>query len=212
MRTRIPDEGTTPTILGASREWRAQLDPRTPFELMESAWAARRSSFDMPEPEQSAAVDAVRKDLERAAEMLRNANQDVPYAHALHLRAHVELDVGEEDRAEELWDAAVAILRGADDPLQLAHKVRHLGDLALRRGRLEQASKHYTEALGLYRSNEGSHALDFANAVNRMALLKERLGETAEARELWSEVKQRYANLGLAEGVEEADQHLAELG
>ena len=187
------------------------VNEESPFELMESAWATRRASFDLPDSERCAAINAARKDLERAADMLRSANQEVSYAHALHLRAHVELDVGEEERAGELWNAAVAVLRGADDPLQLAHKVRHLGDLEMRNGRLDQASKHYTEALSVYRSLEGSNELDFANAVNRMAALKERLGETAEARELWSEAKQRYASLSLEAGVQEAEQHLADL-
>lgn len=185
---------------------------RGPLELMESAWAARRASFDLSDAERRAAVEAVRTDLDRAATMLRGRDEGVLYAHALHLRAHVELDVGDVDRAAELWSEAVAVLRVTGDPLQLAHKVRHLGDLERERGRLGEAEAHYAEALGLYRAHGGALDLDFANAVNRMALVKEAMGDTAEARELWREVRERYGGLGLQEGVGEAERHLADLG
>ena len=187
------------------------MDERSPFELMESAWAARRAAFDLSGPERLQVLREAGVDLGHAAEMLRDTSQEVPYAHALHLRAQIELELGEQERAEELWRASVAVLRAANDPAQLAHKVRHLGDLELGRGRFERAAQHYTEALDLYRSLANPDEPALANALNRMALLKERIGETAEAEALWSEVRDRYADLGIEAGVKEAELHLDEL-
>ena len=44
----------------------------------------------------------------------------------------------------------------------------------------------------------------------KLALLNEELTEPEAARDQWSEARDLYAHLGLAAGVEEADQHLEE--
>ena len=99
-------------------------------------------------------------------------------------------------------------------PLQLAHKLRHLGDLLRERGDLERATPLLEEALALYRAEtpleeaHPAHALDVANAVRRVALLREESQEPAAAVELWAEARELYARLELAAGVEEAEQHL----
>ena len=178
---------------------------------MDDAWAERRRAFDLPEAERLAALVSARAKLERAATVLRDADRPVAYAHALHLLAHVEQDAGDLEQAETLWIESVRVLRAADDPLQLAHKVRHLGDVVAGRGDLQRAVTHYEEALDLYRDNPGPDALAIANAVNRMAAVRERLGERDEARALWLDVRERYAALGIEEGVAEADEHLAAL-
>jgi len=184
------------------------VEDRSAQDLMESAWAARRASFDLPAGQRRAVMESARSDLELAAALLRDTDEALTLAHALHLLAHVELGLGEEERAEELWREAVAMLRGCDDPLQLAHKLRHLGDLEMGRARMRQAAAHYAEALQLYRTHGGADEPGLANAVRRSALIKTELGETAEARELWLEARDRYGRLGIGEGVVEADEHL----
>jgi tetratricopeptide (TPR) repeat protein len=188
------------------------MNDRDPFELMESAWAKRRSSVDLEEPEREAALISVLDDLASAAALLRSRDQPVAYAQALHLQAHIAWDLERMKLAERLWTEAVAVLRETDDVLQLAHKVRHLGDLQLERDRVQEAADHYTEALALYRLHPVPPELDVANAVRRMAVLEERVGEAVAARDLWRDARDRYAGLGLTEGVAEAEQHLATLG
>lgn len=143
--------------------------------------------------------------------MLRDEGPRVSYAHALHLRAHVEMDLGDEHQALSLWEEAVGVLRQTDEVLQLAHKVRHLGDLHRYCERLEQAEVHYSEALALYRQHDGPGSLDLANAVSRMADLKERVGDRVQALALWRETRELYAAVDLSAGVEAAERHIAGL-
>ena len=49
------------------------------------------------------------------------------------------------------YEEAVVLLREADQPLVLAHTIRHLGDVYLEQGRPDLAEPCYHEALGLYR-------------------------------------------------------------
>ena len=117
--------------------------------------------------------------------------------------------MGHEDRARSLWEEAVGILRETEDVLQLAHKVRHLGDLHRRCGRLGEAEDCYSEALALYRAHDGPGSIDFANATSRMADLKEHGGESAL--ELWRESRDLFAAVELEAGVEEAERHIQRL-
>jgi len=187
------------------------VNDRPALEIVESAWSARRAAFDLPVVEQRAALAAVREELERAADMLRNTNQTGHYAHALHLSAHVAMDVGDLEAAETGWREAVELLRGSGEPLQLAHKVRHLGDLEMSRANLEEAGRHYAEALALYREHSGAAGLDYANLVRKLGILAEKRGDAVRARAWWSEARELYAKLGVAEGVTEADERLEAL-
>lgn len=181
------------------------------LELMRSAWAARRASFDVSPAEKLALMTRAQQDLEKAVALCRDGASPVPHAQATHLLANVELDLGHVDRARSLWEEAVGILRGADDVLQLAHKVRHLGDLHRHCGRLGEAETCYSEALTLYRRHDRPGSLDFANAVSRMADLRERAGESGQALALWRETRDLYTAVDLAPGIEEAESHIQRL-
>ena len=181
------------------------------LELMRSAWATRRASFDAAPAEKRALMTRAKKDLATAVEMCREGGSPVSHAQAVHLLANVELDMGHEDRARSLWEQAVSILRETDAVLQLAHKVRHLGDLHRHCGRLGDAESCYSEALALYREHDGPGSLDFANAVSRMADLKERRGDSVQALSLWRETRDLYAAVDLAPGVAEAERHMERL-
>ena len=178
---------------------------------MQSAWARRRASLDAPPDEARAALTRAREELSEAVRILGEGGGPVSYAHAVHLLANVELDSGDEAQALSLWEEAVQVLRAADDALQLAHKVRHLGDLHRHCGRLEEADGHYSEALSLYRRHDRPGSLDFANAVSRVAALKDQLGERELAFQLWCEARDLYAAVGIAPGVEEAEAHMRRL-
>ena len=98
----------------------------------------------------------------------------------------------------------VAGARAGDDPLRLAHRVRHLGDAYYYAGRLAAADACYVEALGIYRSHERSAPLDLANAVRSFAVLKDEIGADEEAEPLWQEAHDRYLSLNASAGVAES--------
>ncbi len=177
---------------------------------MRSAWAKRRSSFDATPTDCRSLLAAAKQELTEASELSRSTG-GATYAQAIHLLANVEVDLDEPGRARRLWEEAIAILRTTDDVLELAHKLRHLGDLHHRAERLAAAAACYDESLLIYREHTGPGSLDFANAVSRAAELQERLGERAEAARLWRETRDLYASVNLPAGVEQAERRLQRL-
>jgi tetratricopeptide (TPR) repeat protein len=103
------------------------------------------------------------------------------------------------------------LYRRLDDPLALAHTVRHLGDVYHHEQELALAEPCYRQALDLYRAHPEAAPLDVANAVRSMAVLKGDAGATDEARQLWEEAKQLYTATGIEAGVAESSRRLAEL-
>ena len=104
------------------------------------------------------------------------------------------------------YEEAVALFREADEPLVLAHTVRHLGDVYLEQGRPDLAEPCYHEALGLYRSNEDDSSLDLANAVRSLAVLR-----WEQAKTLWEEVLDLYTSLSIEAGINESKARVAAL-
>jgi tetratricopeptide (TPR) repeat protein len=131
-------------------------------------------------------------------------------AAALKGLGQIERDMGHGDAALALYEEAVALCREAGEPLALAHTIRHLGDIHPEAGRLELAEPCYQEALTLYR-NERTAALDLANAIRPLAMLKEQKGEVKQARSLWAEAKELYAAVDVDAGVAESSRHIAHL-
>lgn len=180
-------------------------------ELMRSAWATRRSYLTAPRNEQPELMAMAREALVKAAELCRECGEDVELAQALHLRANVERDRGLDGAALSLWQEAIGILRETDDYLQLAHKVRHLGDLHTHCRRLREAESCYEEAVALYRTHAGPTVVDFANALRPMAILKERLGKQDEAIILWRQARGLYDSASLEVGVDECSRQIHRL-
>ena len=131
---------------------------------------------------------------------------------ALRRLGHVEHDAGRHDDAVGRYEEAVAVARKATDPMLLGHAVRHLADAHRSSGRLTEAEACYDEALALYAAADQPPPLDYANALRPMAILKEALGETEEARHLWQQARSLYATVPIAAGVAECEEHLARLG
>lgn len=113
------------------------------------------------------------------------------------------------DAAQRHYEEAVGILRELDEPLELAHTIRHLGDIHHDRRRPELAEPCYHEALALYRRYGQSEPGNFANAVRVLAVLKEEAGEMEEATRLWQEAHDLYATVGESMGVAESAAWLA---
>ena len=104
---------------------------------------------------------------------------------------------------------AVAGLRRVDDPLRLAHAVRHLGDAYYYAGRALLAEPCYVEALLIYRSYEDRRPLDLANAIRSFAVLKDEVGEAEEAEHLWREAHDLYVSVDAPAGIAESAARLA---
>ncbi|MDE2923106.1 MAG: tetratricopeptide repeat protein [Acidobacteriota bacterium] len=144
--------------------------------------------------------------------LCRRGGDDRELAIALRRLGHAEQDAGRDDVAVARYEEAVAAARRTGDPLLLAHAIRHVGDAHRARRRLSTAETCYDEALALYAAEDEPPALDYANAIRPMAILKEALGETDEARHLWQRAKALYAAVPVAAGVAECDENLTRLG
>jgi len=69
----------------------------------------------------------------------------------------------------------------------------------------------YYEALALYRSHKKPPPLDLANAIRPLAILKDDAGEVEDAKRLWEEARNLYAEADVREGVAESAARLARL-
>ena len=153
----------------------------------------------------------VEADLARACEICEQVDAKPELSVALGKLGHVALDLEDTDQARTLFEKSVAVAREANDPLRLAHAVRHLGQVNHRLGRLESAGRCYEEVLDLYDKAGTAHPLDHANALRTMAALKEDVGGVEEARLLWRRAAKLYRSAGVEEGVRECEAHLASL-
>ncbi|MDE2691363.1 MAG: tetratricopeptide repeat protein [Acidobacteriota bacterium] len=154
----------------------------------------------------------VREQLSEAVALCRGAGDDRELATALRRLGHVEQDAGRDDVAAARYEEAVAVARRTGDPLLLAHAIRHVGDAHRSARRFAVAETCYDEALALYAAEDEPPALDYANVIRPMAILKEALGATDEAWLLWQQAKTLYAAVPIVAGVAECDENLARLG
>jgi tetratricopeptide (TPR) repeat protein len=115
------------------------------------------------------------------------------------------------DSALESYQNAATIYRGRNEPLALAHTVRHVGDIQTELGLLTEAEASFQEALSIYRSHSVTKPLDLANAVRGHAVLKQTAGDKLNAKLLWEEAHELYRALNIDAGVAESSRHIAEL-
>lgn len=137
-------------------------------------------------------------------------------------RAQIERDMGRHEAALSDQEEALAIYRELTDRSALPHVIRHLADILQDAGRHEEAAPYCREMLVLYSSRDNVPPLEIANAMRSFALHAEYTGNTAEARRLWLDVRERYAALDelfhrltgatTNPGVIECDKHLADFG
>ena len=119
--------------------------------------------------------------------------------------------LGETGAALLHYKEAAGVYRRLDEPLRLAHTVRHIGDILREDGQLEPAWSCYREALEIYRAHPETSPLDLANAIRGYALLQEEIGETTEALALWREARELYAAVNVQAGVDEGDRRIERL-
>jgi len=107
------------------------------------------------------------------------------------------------------YKLAVSWARRGNDPLRLAHRVRHLGDAYYYAGQWALAEPCYVEALSIYRGDNQTRPLDLANAVRSLAVLKHEGGASDEAGRLWQEAHDLYTALKAPAGIAESAARLA---
>ena len=192
------------------------MDRRTAdaIDLIEQAWAERRRAIEWApdsESELQRILEEVRDKLVAAVEICRKVGAQRELVHPLRKLGHVEQDLGHEEKTQDLYEEAVAVSRRVGDAFLVAHSVRHLGDIRRSAGQLHAAEECYTEALALYRNHAQPPALDFANALMRMAIVKEEAGMVPEAKKLWREARDLCGESGVDEGVAECSRRVESL-
>ncbi len=165
---------------------------------------ARHARFEDP--------DSAKRDLVEAVALARRAQDPLQLAKTLTALGQIERDLHHADEALQHYEEAAAIYRAANVPLMLAHTVRHVGDIHRHKGRPKLAEPCYVEALAIYRAHPETSALDLANTIRGLALLKGDLGETQQAKALWEEARELYASVNVEAGVKESSRRLALLG
>jgi tetratricopeptide (TPR) repeat protein len=147
-----------------------------------------------------------------AAATSRESGEPPPMlARALEGAGQIESDLGDSEAALDLYRQAAELYRLHGTPLELAHCVRHVGDILRRLERAEESATCYEEALAIYRREEQAPLLDVANAVRGFALLEEQRGHAAEAIALWRRALELYRQTGIEAGVAEGEKSIARL-
>ena len=187
------------TVLGQA-VWAALNEPRPDhlkvIEMLLAAgakagedWFTGRPEIDAALQRRPADAPPLTVDVARAVELMREANR----------ARHEE----RRDDAMRIAAEAIALLRQADEPLRLAHTIRHLADMHQEAGQPQLAEPLYDEAIAIYRGNECTPPLDLANAIRGLAELK-------DDERLWQEAHDLYVATNVPPGVAETARRLAE--
>ena len=113
--------------------------------------------------------------------------------------------------ALKLYQEAAELLRQRDQPLRLAHTIRHVADIQTHMRLFEEAQANYAEALTVYRSNPETAKLDLSNTLRGYALLAQSTNDNESAHAMWAEARDLYRAMDVKAGVEEAERHLRHL-
>ena len=122
--------------------------------------------------------------------------------------AYAERGAGRTGRALELYLLAAD---RSSDPRARAHRLRHAGDIHQDEGRDDLAAPLYEEALALYRGRPDTSALDLANLLRPLAMLREKAGAREEAAVHWAEAAALYEAAGVDIGAKECARRLSAL-
>ena len=157
-------------------------------------------------------LEDAQRDLTRVVEICRREGDEALLARALPALGQIERDLEHTEQALALYTEAAGLHRSLGNVQRLAHTIRHVADIHLDRGEIEQAEPHYKEALDLYGEDERTQPLDFANAIRGMALLREKTGEKQQAKALWENARDLYSAVNVEAGVEESSRRIEALG
>jgi tetratricopeptide (TPR) repeat protein len=175
------------------------VDPTTPTEWIANGYQARRDQQ----------LDEARNCFSRALNLCRITDDKLHKAQAHAGLGQIERDRKNIGAALKHYQISVELLRKQDEPLVLAHTIRHVADILLGEGNLEPAQRQYEEALAIYCAHEETPPLDLANTLRGYALLMEESSKTEEATMLWRQAHALYEQLEIEAGSTECQSHLA---
>jgi tetratricopeptide (TPR) repeat protein len=175
------------------------MESTTPADLISMGYQARRDQR----------LDDARNCFSRALNLGRTSGNKLHTAQAHTGLGQIERDRKNIGAALKHYQLAVELYRKQDAPLAHAHTVRHVADILLCEGNLEQAQRNYEEALAIYSAHEETPPLDLANALRGYALLMEKSREIEEAAMVWQQTLGLYEQLGIEAGVAECKSHVA---
>lgn len=110
--------------------------------------------------------------------------------------------------ATALYEEAAESFQAEQQPARWAHALRHAAEFALRAGDGVTSLREARMVIEYYRSTPPT-TLEMANALRVMAMAEAAAGETDNAMEHWNEARRLYREAGIADGVLEADRHVA---
>jgi ATP/maltotriose-dependent transcriptional regulator MalT len=169
-----------------------------------------KSERPTPDPDRFDRPDEARRRYREAIARARNEQKPRDLLVALKGLGQIERDAGNGDGALALYQEAAEVARPLGDYVLLAHTIRHIADIQYEMGRPDLAEPAYEEALGIYRGQNPT-ALELANAVRGMAILKEETGRREEAVRLWQEAHDLYVAANVPPGVAESAKRLERL-
>jgi hypothetical protein len=110
--------------------------------------------------------------------------------------------------ATALYEEAAESFQAEQQFERWAHALRHAAEFAVRAGDGATGLREARAVVEYYRGTPPT-ALEMANALRVMAMAEAAAGERDNAREHWSEARVLYVDAGVADGVLEADRHVA---
>lgn len=145
---------------------------------------------------------------ERAASIARHAPEPERLARALTVIAGIDVDQRRPEAARSRYEEAVELYREHGDLLSAADALRHLGELHTEASRLDEANVALEDALAVQRVDERAEPGALADSIRSLGILREAQARHEEARALWREARDLYAQEHDQEGVNEMDEHL----
>lgn len=166
-------------------------------DLLQRAWDHRRRA------EFSAAHECLEK-----ARTLCRIEDHLYLGRIAHIDRQIAADQDEWELAASYGWKAIEYYKNAGDTLKIAHAYRHQADIMRQMDCGIEAHALYKKALLIYMVNNKRAAKDRANALRGYALNLYDMGRKDQAKQVWQEIAELYTEIGLLEGVEEAESWL----
>jgi len=169
-------------------------------QLLNEAWDKRRSK------KYDEALGLVRK----AQDVSKEDDYD-SLGRVFHVYMQLEHDQGNFSKALKFCQKSLEYYRKTEDPLKIAHSLRHVADLQREIGQDADSERNYREVIDIYRTNPKLNLGNLANALRGFALVLEQRDRIKEAIPVWEETKDLYQKCGIQAGVDEAEGKLESL-
>jgi serine/threonine protein kinase/tetratricopeptide (TPR) repeat protein len=145
--------------------------------------------FEEPDPFVTGVIDArAREMLDRGMERVRDlAGQPLLYGRITHTMGKVYGNIGDYDRAAQLLEEALRVREQLHGPnhIEVAETVNSLGGIALTRGEIAAADRHFARALSIAERAEPRDPAIVTRGLTGLAGVRTREGRYAEAESLY---------------------------